>query len=205
MLGSHAPLVAVIVALLAAGLGVPIPEDLSLLTGGYLVWSGSSPWYLVIPLCVVAIVAGDSALFALGWHFGPRITQHRFLRHRLTPARLERVERHFQKHGNKTILAARFASGARTLFFLAAGAMRMSYWRFLLLDGAAAIVSGTAWVLLGWRFGAQIDWVRRLVHRVEHIAVAVAILVLAVWFTSRFFRRRLAGPPSEAPPGSEAV
>jgi membrane protein DedA with SNARE-associated domain len=195
MLGTHGPLVAVVLALLAAGLGVPLPEDLSLLGAGYLVWSGQASLWVVIPICLVAIVAGDTALFWLGWHFGPAITRHRLLRHRLTPRRLERVERHFERHGAKTILIGRFAAGARALFFLAAGAMKMSFWRFLLMDGIAAGISGTAWILLGWRFGAQIDWIRHFVHRIEHIAVLVLALCLVGWLITRSFRRRIAGPP----------
>src|SRR5947209_4015733 len=101
MLGAHGPLVAVVAALLAAGLGVPIPEDLSLLTGGYLVWNGQESLWVVIPACLVAIIAGDSALYWLGYKFGPAITQHRFLRHRLTPRRLHRIEHHFERHGPK--------------------------------------------------------------------------------------------------------
>jgi membrane protein DedA with SNARE-associated domain len=196
----NGPLLAVVVALLAAGLGVPLPEDLSLLTAGYLVWSGQTTLYWAIPVCFVAIVAGDSILFWLGWHFGEAITQHKYLRHRLTPARLHRIERHFEKHGAKTVVAARFAAGARALFFLAAGVMKMSYWRFLLFDGLAALVSGTAWILIGWRFGAQIDWVRHFVHRIEHVALAMLVVAVAAWLIARYFRRRVAGPsvPEEA-------
>src|SRR4051794_27015616 len=194
MLG-HGPLVAVIFALLAAGLGVPLPEDLSLLTAGYLVWNGQETLSWAIPACFLAIIVGDSVLFWLGWHFGPSITRHRFLRHRLTPRRLERIERHFERHGAKTIIIGRFAAGARALFFLAAGAMKMSYWRFLLMDGLAATVSGTAWILIGWRFGAQIDWIRHFVHRIEHVAVIVIVACLSAWLITRALRRRVAGPP----------
>jgi membrane protein DedA with SNARE-associated domain len=195
MLGTHGPLIAVLLALLVAGLGVPLPEDLTLLTAGYLVWNGQASLWVVIPACFVAIVVGDSVLFWMGWHFGPAITRHRLLRHRLTPRRLERVERHFEKHGTKTILIGRFAAGARALFFLAAGAMKMSFWRFLLMDGLAAAVSGTAWILIGWRFGAQIDWVRHFVHRIEHIAALVIALCVVGWLVTRMWRRRIAGPP----------
>ena len=197
MFASHGALVAVVAALLAAGLGLPLPEDISLLTAGYLVWRGDESLWVTIPACLLSIIVGDSILFWLGWHFGERITQHRFLRRRLTARRLERVEHHFERHGNKTILAARFAAGARALFFLTAGAMKMSYWRFLLLDGSAALVSGTAWILLGWHFGARIDWLRHTVKRVEHVVALVLLAAVAAWLISRFLRRRLAGPPGE--------
>jgi membrane protein DedA with SNARE-associated domain len=193
----NGPLLGVIAALLLAGIGVPIPEDLSLLTAGYLVWSGQATLAWVIPSCLVAIVAGDSVLFWLGWHFGEKITQHKYLRHRLTPARLERIENYFHRHGSKTIVVGRFAAGARALFFVAAGVMKMSYWRFLLYDGLAASVTGTAWILVGWRFGAQIDWVRHFVHRVEHIILIVAGASLVGWLVARQLRRRIAGPSTE--------
>jgi membrane protein DedA with SNARE-associated domain len=196
MLAAHAPLVAVIAALLIAGLGVPIPEDLSLLTAGYLAWHGDEQVGWLLLCCLVAIVAGDSALWLLGRRFGPSITQHRHLRHRLTPARLERVEGYFRRHGAKTIVLARFAAGARALFFVAAGAMRVPYWRFLLFDGMAALISGTLWILVGKRFGAQIDLVRKVVHRIEHwILLALAILLVG-WMISKLLRRRIAGPPT---------
>jgi len=194
----HGPLLAVVVALLAAGLGVPLPEDLSLLTAGYLVWNGQETLSWAIPVCLAAVLVGDSILYGLGWHFGKAITRHRFLRHRLTPARLARVEHYFERHGAKTVVLGRFAAGARALFFLSAGVMRMRYWRFLVCDGIAAAVSCTAWILIGWHFGAQIDWVRHMVHRVEHIVLLVAVVSVGAWLITRALRRRIAGPVEEA-------
>jgi membrane protein DedA with SNARE-associated domain len=193
----NGPLLAVVAALLLAGLGLPLPEDLSLLTAGYLVWSGQATLAWVLPACFVAIVAGDSVLFWLGWHFGEAITKHKYLRHRLTPKRLARIEHYFHRHGSKTVVVGRFAAGARALFFLAAGVTKMSYWRFLLYDGLAAAVSATAWILIGWRFGAQIDWVRHFVHRVEHIVLILVAATVVGWLITRQIRRRVAGPPTE--------
>jgi len=200
MFGSFGPLVAVIAMLLAAGLGLPIPEDVSLLTAGYLVWSGQTTFLLAIPLCWLAIIAGDSILWWLGRRYGERITQHRFLRRRLTKKRLLRIEQHFENHGAKTILVGRFAAGARAFFFLAAGAMNVSYARFLFFDGLAAAISGAGWILIGWRFGAQIDRLRHAVVRVEHLAGLVLVVCLGAWLITRFFRRRIAGPPDDDGP-----
>lgn len=200
MFGSHGPLFAVIAALLAAGVWLPIPEDLSMLTAGYLAYLGDEKLWLVLPLCFLALIAGDSSLYWLGRRFGERITQHRYLSHHLTPKRLERVERHFRRHGAKTIFIGRFAAGARALFFLTAGAMRVSYPRFLVFDGLGAIVSAAVWVLIGWRFGGEIDRLRHVVHRVEGLGFIAIAAILAAWIIARLISRRLAGPPADRDP-----
>lgn len=199
----HGPFIGVLVALLVAGLGVPLPEDVSLVSGGYLVYLGHEPLWVVLIGCFVALVAGDSALYALGRRFGPSITTHKLLRHRLTPARLERVERHFGKHGAKTVFLGRFVVGARALFFLTAGAMRMSYWKFIFWDGIGCVLSTTGWVLVGYFGGAQIDRVRGMVKSAEHIGLIVIALVLVTWLATRLLRRRVAGPPIEEPTTTE--
>jgi membrane protein DedA with SNARE-associated domain len=195
----HGPFIGVLTALLVAGLGVPLPEDVSLVSAGYLVYLGLEPLWAVMLFCFVALVAGDSALYAIGRRFGPSITKHRFLRHRLTAARLERVERHFEKHGSKTVFLGRFVVGARALFFLTAGAMKMSYGRFIFWDGIGCVLSTIGWVLVGFLGGAQIHRVRGMVKSAQHVAILVVALVLVTWIVTRLLRRRVAGPPIEEP------
>jgi membrane protein DedA with SNARE-associated domain len=149
--------------------------------------------------CFLALVGGDSALYAIGRRFGPSITRHRFLRRRLTAARLARVERHFEKHGSKTVFLGRFVVGARALFFLTAGAMKMSYWRFIFWDGIGCVMSTVGWVLVGYLGGSQIDRVRGYIKSAEHVAIIVILLVVATWLVTRLLRRRVAGPPIEEP------
>ena len=186
-------------ALLLGGLGFPIPEDLALLGGGYLVWHGDVRAVVVAPLCLLGVVAGDFSLYGLGRYFGVKITKHRLIAHALTPARLERVHGYFARHGAKTLLVARLAAGARSLFFLTAGATRMSFARFGAFDLLGAAVSTAVWIAIGWRFGAHIDRVRGVIRRVEHVAAAVLIAVLAAWLVSVFLRRRVSGPPQAEP------
>jgi membrane protein DedA with SNARE-associated domain len=188
----------VLLALLAAGVGIPVPEDLTLLGAGYLAWQGSAPPWLMWATAFVGIVAGDSSLYWIGRKLGPRISRHKWLSHRLTPARRRRLEGFFERHGAKAIIAARWASGARGAFYLTAGSMGLRYRRFLFYDALAAMLSATFWVGMGWRFGDRIDGVRHIVKRVEHVAIAVVVAVVLVWAISRLVRRWIEGPPEPA-------
>ena len=188
----------VLLALLIAGFGVPLPEDLTLLGAGYLAWRGQAPLWLMWIVGFIGIVVGDSSLYWIGHHLGPRITRHRWLSHHLTPARLARVERFFAKHGSKAILLARMAAGARGAFYLTAGTMGVRYRRFLLFDALAACISVSLWVFLGFHFGNHIDGVRQVVKRIEHYLVLGGLALIVAWALARLLRRWIEGPPEPA-------
>ena len=188
----------VLLALLVAGVGIPLPEDLTLLGAGYLVWRGDAPFVLMWAVGMAGILAGDTSIYWFGRKLGPRLTRHRWLSHRLTPARLERLERFFLKHGTKAVFLARFAAGARGAFYMTAGVMRLPFLRFILFDALAAALSVSFWVGLGWRFGDRIDSVRHVVKRVEHVALAAVLAVIAAWLLARLLRRWIEGPPEPA-------
>ena len=72
---------------------------------------------------------------------------------KLTPERLEQVERLFVRHGGKAVFAARFFSVSRVLGALAAGISRMRWGTFLLYSALGGTVWATAVVLAGYFFG----------------------------------------------------
>ncbi len=185
-------------ALLLGGLGFPIPEDLALLTAGYLFWRGDYSLWALVPICIFGILAGDCTLYWFGRKFGTHITEHRFLSHALTPPRLARVRGYFARHGEKTVLVARLLAGARGFFFITAGIIRMTFWRFLAIDSVGATAATAGWLFLGWRFGAHIDRVRHVVRHVEHVAVLVVVAIVVAWIVHRLVRRRLTGPPTSS-------
>ena len=60
--------IGVFLALLAAGFGFPIPEELPVITAGVLVGHGeiNLRWYYMLPLCIVGVVLGDCVLYYAG-------------------------------------------------------------------------------------------------------------------------------------------
>jgi membrane protein DedA with SNARE-associated domain len=176
--------------LLACGVGVPFPEDVSLIFGGYLVFRGAANLPMMVATGFLGILAGDSIIYWGGRRLGDRArTDHgRFLRRLLTPERRAKVEALFARHGEKIVMAARFMPGVRAVSFFTAGSAGMPYARFICFDGLAALASAPAFVFLGFRFGRQLQRVIELLKRFQ-TATAIAILVIAcAWLGWRRWR-----------------
>lgn len=197
--------VALFGVLLAGGLGVSVPEELVLLTAGYLARRGVlSP----VPAGIVAwagVLAGDYLLFRLGRRLGPRVLESPRVARVLTPSRRALVERHFARHAALTIVVARHVAGLRIPVFALAGASRVSRATFLVADGLSALAFVPVVVGAGWVFAGHLEAVRREVHWIEAaLAAAVVAVLVASWAVSRARARRRAAATPPARRGGAA-
>src|SRR5271169_2849794 len=192
--------------LVACGLGVPFPEDVSLITGGFLVFHGSADLPLMVATGFLGILCGDSLIYWAGRRLGDRARTDpgRLLRRLLTADRRAKVEALFARHGEKIVMAARFMPGVRAVTFFTAGSAGMPYARFICFDGLAALASAPAFVFLGFRFGRQLQRVIELLKRFQ-IATAAAILVIVCgWILWRRWRDNRPGKMTAAEVASMA-
>lgn len=210
------PYLGVFLVLLACGLGLPLPEDIPLLTGGWLVHQELAHLYLMIPVAILGVLGGDCILFSLGKRFGHRIVEHRFLRRIVNPARLLVAERLFERHGIKIIFIGRFLPGLRPMIFMAAGVLRVPLVTFLGVNGFAACISVPVLIVLGMVFGENLERIQSDVRKVSHLLVFIvlaSLLILGVIYFHRRQKRLLAeagivgkiGPDTlaQTPPQSE--
>jgi membrane protein DedA with SNARE-associated domain len=181
--------VGLFLVLFGAGLGVPIPEEIPVLTAGVLSHEGVVRWWIALPVCLVAILAGDSALYWIGHHWGERLLDWRVVRHLLTREREERFKAAYRRHGVKIVFAARHVAGLRAAAFLTAGIARVPYGQFLAVDAAAALVGVPASFALAFFFADQLEWVLQDVHRAERWLAVAALAVLAGWLAVLAYRR----------------
>jgi len=182
--------VAVFIALMICGAGLPLPEDITLVAGGVIAGLGYANVHAMVALAMFGVLLGDSAIFLLGHHYGARILQWRFVARVLTPERYLKVQEKFDQYGNRMLFFARFLPGMRTTVYLTAGTThRVSFLRFLLIDTLAALISVPFWVYLGF-FGADNhEWLMKWLHRGQSsLWVLVGILLLTVlvlWWKHR--------------------
>jgi len=189
---------AVFIALMLCGAGVPLPEDITLVAGGVITGLGYGNVHTMFAVSMVGVLLGDSTMFLLGRKYGTRVLKVRFVARLLTPERYAKVQEKFARYGNRMMFFARFLPGMRTAVYISAGAThRVSFWRFFLLDGCAALISVPIWVYLGY-FGANNhQWLAMWIRRGQTglwIALVVA-LVLLFWYLRR--RRQCAESGTE--------
>src|SRR5256885_765736 len=71
--------------LLLCGLGLPIPEDFTLISAGELAYKGVINVHTAFFVCFGAVLAGDTLAFLLGRYFGPRVLASWLFRRFFTP------------------------------------------------------------------------------------------------------------------------
>ena len=213
LLGSHGAMayLSIFAVLVACGLGVPLPEDISLILGGFLVYKGVAHLWAMVATGFVGILVGDSLIYLAGRRVGRRVrTGHGWLARVVTPPRRIQVEGLFARHGEKIVIAARFMPGVRAVTYFTAGSAGMPYARFICFDGLAALLSAPLFVLLGYRFGKHIQHVIELMKRYQLIAVGLLLLTVLLWAAvhrwreialARKIRDQLGDEALKPPPG----
>ncbi|HMG72097.1 MAG TPA: DedA family protein [Pyrinomonadaceae bacterium] len=165
--------------------GVPVPGETILLIAGYFASTGEFHLGLVMIIAATGAVVGDNIGFAIGHHFGRNVLLRVGRFFFLTPKRFEHMENYFERHGNKTILVARFITGLRVFAALLAGASRKMPWRvFFVYNVAGALLWSVVITTLGYLFGQSlpllIKWVGRSGTILLVLAVVIAIIVWRV-------------------------
>jgi membrane protein DedA with SNARE-associated domain len=189
--------------LLLGGLGAPIPEELPVLAAGALAREGVIRWWMGLGVCVVGVLVGDVVLYIAGHHWGERLLRWRLVRSVLTEAREHRLASAYRRHGVKIVLVARHVMGVRAAAFLTAGIVRLPFWKFLLVDAAAAVVGVPLMFGLAYFFTDQLRAILDDVHRVERWLLVAAIVALVAWLVRLVWRKNRETLASEA--GKDSV
>jgi membrane protein DedA with SNARE-associated domain len=190
-----------------------MPEDVALITGGYLagkgppIGVGSLPGMILVGLA--GILIGDTIIFRAGATYGEALLQTRIGRH-IPGEKVERIIGLFERHGPKFIMLARFLPGVRAVTYFVAGTTGVPYWKFILYDGIAACASAPGWVLLGHWAGKH-RMLRKAWQYAKEVQIGVILVVLsiiALWIAIALIRRRLRAdkvPTLSALPGGRGA
>ena len=111
---------------------------------------------------MLGVLAGDGFMFVAGRVWGQKILKFKPIARVMTPKRYAQVQEKFDKYGNWVLFVARFLPGLRTAVFVTAGISRkVSYLRFILMDGLAALISVPVWIYLGEYGARNTDWLMK--------------------------------------------
>jgi membrane protein DedA with SNARE-associated domain len=160
--------------------GVPVPGETVLIVSAIYAGTGRLNIWLVAVVGFVAAILGDNVGFAIG-HFGGRPLAERYGKYIfLTPQRLDKAARFFDRHGGKVIVIARFVEGLRQANGIIAGITGMHWTRFLPFNMLGAALWVGVWVSIGYFSGDHINSIYDAATRYElYFAIVVGLLILA--------------------------
>lgn len=158
-------------------------------------------WWILLPVCIVAVVLSDVILYGLGWWGGERLKKSRWMAHLLPPQRRRRTEENFHRYGVSILVFGRLVPGIRAPLFLTAGSMRLPLPRFLLADGLGAVFGNSFFFFLGYWLG---DSVKTLIEHAEErlkpILIIVTVGLVVAYLLWVFLRHPVStGDPKEVP------
>ncbi len=176
--------------LLLCGFGIPIPEDIALITGGYLAYEGLLNVHVMTLIGMGGVLIGDISMFMLGAHFGNRLLKSKFFKRIITEKKADAAGNYLRKYGNKIFFIARFLPGLRSPIFFTGGSLGVEFRLFLVYDGLAALISVPVWVYSAWYWGEYIHKVIRIVKNSQTIIVLLILSWVSFLFLRYYFRKR---------------
>src|SRR5437879_9268518 len=128
---------------------LPIPSEVVLPLGGYLVYQGRLEFWSTVAVATVGSLVGTMVDFSIGYYLGrPAVLRYgRIVR--FSETRLETTEKWLGSHVKSVVVRARFVPLLRTLIAFPAGIVRMDVKRFLVYSAIGILVWDIALVYLG--------------------------------------------------------
>ena len=186
----HYGLALVFLNVLVEQIGLPVPAVPTLVVAGALAAAGELSAAAVFGVAVLACFIGDGLWFAGGRIYGRRVMSL-LCRISLSPdSCVRQSEYHFERWGRAALVVSKFIPGLSTVTPPLAGAMRMGWPSFVLLNGIGIALWATLPIAAGMLFHDQLE---RLLARLEGygtLALALIGALLAAYVAFKWWERR---------------
>ena len=193
-----------VIFLIAYGENVlpPIPGDMVIVFGGYLVGIGKLSFALVLVLSTVGGALGFMTMYAVGRRLGDAVFEEDRLRW-LPKEQIRKAQAWLARWGYGVVAANRFLSGVRSVIALSVGMARMRARAAALFSTLSAAVWCALIIFAGYSLGenwrAVADYLARY-GRVMLVVLAVGAALALAWHYARRGRRDAQRTEHEEPP-----
>jgi len=180
---------AIVIVLFACGMGVPIPEDITLFAAGFLAYKGRITLAGAVIVGLIGVLVGDSFMYLIGRNFGRKVFDWPVFRKIFTSERIKMAEEKIQNNARIICFTSRFAPGLRAPVYITSGVLRVPFTVFIGMDGLAALISVPVWVFLAYFLGDKVEMLLEIAKQTK-IGVALVLLVLIGFYIVRKIRKR---------------
>ena len=185
---NHFPYFGIFLLLFLGGMGLPFPEDTTLILSGFLIAHDVIKPFPAFIVIYPSLLMTDFLLYLIGKKYGRMLVEYKRFRRMISSDRLSKLEEKFKKMDVWVVLVGRHLLGLRAQVFLTAGVMRMPPIKFLIADAATALFTIALMGGIGYAGGNSIQILKKDLTRIEHIAIVVFVILLAGWFVFKYFK-----------------
>lgn len=170
--------------------GLPVPAVPTLIVAGALAAKGQLSAPAVFAAAVMASYIGDGLWFAGGRIYGHRVMRL-LCRISLSPdSCVRQSEYQFGRWGKAALVVSKFVPGLSAVTPPLAGAMRMGWPSFILLNGAGIVLWAGIPIGAGMLFHDQIGRVIAVLERYGAMAGSLLVAALAAYIAFKWWERQ---------------
>lgn len=170
--------------------GLPVPAVPTLVIAGALAATGRLSLLAIFGAAVLGCYIGDSLWFAGGRLYGRRILRL-LCQISLSPdSCVRQSEYHFERYGKTVLIVSKFVPGLSTVTPPLAGAMRMGWPAFIVLNGIGIAVWAALPIAAGMLLHRQVDRVIASLESYGAVAVELAVAALAAYIAFKWWERQ---------------
>ena len=133
------------------GIPLPVPGDIFIATVSAL---PKTNYFLIVLTVVSATLIGSTILFTVAQKIGHPLVVKFGPKVKITPQKIKKIERWFEKYGGWAIVVGRLIPGLRIVTPVVAGLFGISYKTFWLYSTIAAFIWANIYFVIGKFFGS---------------------------------------------------
>lgn len=191
----------IVVFMFASSFGLPVPEELVLISSGLVAYLGKNPEKFPPPtpdstpvdvttlmiVCFLAVFLSDFLVYSIGKYLGKYLLKFKWVQKQVSGKAYTTTQKWFDKYGPWCCGIFRFTPGLRFPGHLWCGMLGIPAWKFILIDGSAALFSVPTQVYLVANYGEHII---QYLQEAKFISFGVVFIAFVVWFVRRKIQER---------------
>ena len=186
----------------ASSFGLPVPEELVLVTSGLVAYMAHNPDKFPPPyvgaegvnivtlamVCFIAVFLSDLIVYLIGKFFGGKIIKTRFFQKQVAGKGFDTINSWFQKYGGWACGIFRFTPGLRFPGHMSCGLLGIPLWKFMMVDGLAALISVPTQVYFVATYG---EIILNKIAEFKLIGLVILSVFLVIWLIRKVYLKNV--------------